>query len=267
MDIRFGCIFDCDGVLIDSASPHIEAWKALAVEEKLDFPEHLFKSSFGMKNEQIIPHLFRWTSSAAEIRRLDLRKEYLYREIILKRGAATFPGVAQFLQLLQSNDIPCVVGSSAPRANVEVALTSLGFLDYFQASICGEDVAVGKPDPHIFLYGAQAIGLSPIDCIVFEDAHVGITAAHAGGMKVVAVANTFPRATLHEADCVVERLDELTLSTVRQLAGSAKSAHGAPVQRQVQAKMGHPTLTIRDDGPGSVAKSASRLGTELSNRQ
>jgi len=219
----FGCIFDCDGVIIDSSAPHIEAWKALALEEGLEFPEYLFKRSFGMKNEQIIPQLFQWTADRAEIRRLDLRKEHLYREILRRSGARTFPGLARFLELLQTHAVPCVVGSSAPRANVEVALEALGFSGYFKAIICGEDVTVGKPDPQIFLLAAQAMGLHPADCIVFEDAHVGITAAHAGGMKVVAIANTFPRASLGDADCVIERLDELTLSTVRQLIDSNRN--------------------------------------------
>jgi HAD superfamily hydrolase (TIGR01509 family) len=204
-------------VLIDSAAPHIEAWKQLAKEEGLSFPERLFKQSFGMKNEQIIPQLFQWTRDLSEIRRLDAKKEHLYREIIRRSGAQSFPGVVDFLELLQEQDISCVIGSSAPRANVEVSLEVLGLSRYFQSIVCGEDVTVGKPDPQIFLLAARALGFRPADCVVFEDAHVGIMAAHAGGMKVVAIANTYPRSSLGEADCVVERIDELTLNTLRHL--------------------------------------------------
>ena len=215
--MNFGCIFDCDGVLIDSSAPHIEAWQALALEEGLVFPEHLFKQSFGMKNEQIIPQLFQWTRDVNEIRRLDERKEFLYREIVRRRGAETYPGVRVFLDMLAGQDVPCVIGSSAPRANVEVALEVLGFSGYFQYIISGEDAAAGKPDPQIFLLAGRAMGLRPSECVVFEDAHVGIAAAHAGGMKVVAVTNTFSRASLSQADCVVERLDELTFNALRRL--------------------------------------------------
>ncbi len=213
----FGGIFDCDGVIIDSATPHIEAWRMLSREEGLQFPERLFKQSFGMKNEQIIPHLFQWTDDIQEIKRLDMRKEQLYREIILANGAATFPGVADFLTMLQEQDIPCVIGSSAPRANITTALDVLGFHGFFQAIVSGEDVTVGKPDPQIFLLAARLIGKAPGECVVFEDAHVGIIAARAGGMKVVAVANTFPRASLHDADCVVDQLDECTLVALKLL--------------------------------------------------
>jgi HAD superfamily hydrolase (TIGR01509 family) len=219
----FGCIFDCDGVIVDSSALHIEAWKLLAGEEGLVFPEHLFKKSFGMKNEQIIPQLFGWTADMKEIKRLDQRKELLYRNLVGSRGASTFPGVEPFLNLLHDQRIPCVVGSSAPRANVTVALETLGFGMYFRAIISGEDAALGKPDPQIFLAGARAMEMAPGQCVVFEDAHVGIAAARAGGMKVVAVANTFPRVSLQEADCVVDRLDELTLVGLKKLLASGST--------------------------------------------
>jgi beta-phosphoglucomutase family hydrolase len=213
----FGCIFDWDGVISDSSAHHIEAWKMLAREENIEFPEHLFKQSFGMKNEQIIPQLFKWTNDMTEIQRLDKRKELLYREIVVRSGAVTFPGVEPFLTMLQEFDIPCVIGSSAPRANITTALEKLGFDDFFRSIVCGEDVQFGKPDPQIFLTAARNLEIPPHQCVVFEDAHVGVAAARAGGMKVVAVTTTYPRASLAEADCVVDRLDELNLPRLRQL--------------------------------------------------
>jgi beta-phosphoglucomutase family hydrolase len=215
--MMFGCIFDCDGVIVDSSALHIDAWKRLAAQEGLAFPEHLFKKSFGMKNEQIIPQLFRWTDDLTEIRRLDAGKELMYRELVGSRGASTFPGVESFLAMLQEQRVPCVIGSSAPRANVTVALETLGLGVFFQSIVSGEDAARGKPDPQIFLTGARALGKEPGQCVVFEDAHVGIAAARGGGMKVVAVTNTFPRSSLHEADRVVDRLDELTMAGLTHL--------------------------------------------------
>ena len=255
----FGCIFDCDGVIIDSATPHIEAWKALALEENLDFPEKLFKQSFGMKNEQIIPQLFQWTRDVSEIRRLDARKEHLYREMIRCGGARSFPGVADFLEMLRGQEIPCVIGSSASRANVEVTLDVLGFSGYFQSIVCGDDVAAGKPDPQIFLFAARALGLRPADCVVFEDAYVGIAAARAGGMKVVAVANTYPRSSLGEADCVVERLDELTLTMLRQLFEPAGPTSEA---RELPFAANKPVQTAEGSIPRAKEHSARR-GSEF----
>jgi len=212
-----GCIFDWDGVVADSSAQHIEAWKILAEEEHLVFREELFKQSFGMKNEQVIPQLFQWTYDFAEVQRLDKRKETIYRELVTTHGTGTFPGVKEFLAMLKQQEIPCVIGSSAPRANVTTALDFLGFGAFFFGIVCGEDVPIGKPDPRIFLMAAAKLGLQPEACIVFEDAHVGIAAAHAGGMKVVAITTTYPRSQLGAADCIVDRLDELTLVQLKQL--------------------------------------------------
>jgi beta-phosphoglucomutase family hydrolase len=215
--MTLGCIFDCDGVVVDSAPLHIVAWKQLCGEEGRQFPERLFPKSFGMKNEQIIPQLFKWTTDPREIKRIDERKEWLFRELVRTRGAATFPGVKSFLTMLHKRRVPCVIGSSAPRANVDAALATLGFTGFFKAVVSGEDAAVGKPDPQIFLRCAEALKQKPSQCVVFEDAHVGIAAARAARMKVVAVANTFPAESLGGADLVIDRIDRLEFNTLQRL--------------------------------------------------
>ena len=93
----------------------------------------------------------------------------------------------------------------------------LGFKDYFAAIVTAEDVSHGKPDPEVFLTAAERIGLDPSHCVVFEDALVGIEAAHRGGMKVVAVATTNPIEALKSADLAVHRLDELSVDQVAAL--------------------------------------------------
>jgi len=216
--MAFGCIFDWDGVIADSSAQHIEAWKLVAEKEHLIFREELFRQSFGMKSEQIIPDLFQWTHDNAEVRRLDRKKEGIYRELVIANGTGTFPGVREFLAMLKQHGISCIIGSSAPRANVTTALDFLGFSDFFSGIVCGEDVTLGKPDPQIFLTAAQRIGLQPRECIVFEDALVGVAAARAGGMKVVAVTATYKRSELSAADRIVDRLDELTFAQLQQLA-------------------------------------------------
>ena len=216
--MAFGCIFDWDGVIADSSAQHIEAWKLVAEKEHLIFRDELFRQSFGMKSEQIIPDLFQWTHDNAEVRRLDRKKEKIYRELVIANGTGTFPGVREFLTMLKQHGISCIIGSSAPRANVTTALDFLGFSDFFSGIVCGEDVTLGKPDPQIFLTAAQRIGLQPRECIVFEDALVGVAAARAGGMKVVAVTATYKRSELSAADRIVDRLDELTFAQLQQLA-------------------------------------------------
>jgi HAD superfamily hydrolase (TIGR01509 family) len=165
-----------------------------------------------MKNEVIIPELLRWTSVPTEIRLLSLRKEAIYREVVREQGIAALTGVETWLRMLQAEGIPCVIGSSTHRENITTTLEVLGLEPFFSAIVTAEDVKRGKPDPEVFLTAAQRIGVEPKDAIVFEDALVGITAAHAAGMRVVAVATTEPHDKLTHADWIVNRLDELSVA-------------------------------------------------------
>ena len=160
-----------------------------------------------MKNEVIIPGILGWTEDAGEIRRLSLRKEELYREVVRERGVEALPGVRDLLAALRVRGIPCVVGSSTHRENIELSLGLLKLGAAFAALVTAEDVSHGKPDPEVFLCAAQKIGMAPERCVVFEDALVGIEAAHRAGMRVVAVATTNPLSRLGEADLAVEQLD------------------------------------------------------------
>jgi beta-phosphoglucomutase family hydrolase len=216
-DGTLGAIFDWDGVVIDSSTQHEESWERLANEGGLALPPDHFKKGFGMKNQFIIPNLLKWTDDPSEVNRYSLRKEELYREIVIERGISALPGVSEWLQALKDRDVPCAVGSSTHRLNIETILDVLGFRSFFSAIVTAEDVSHGKPDPEVFLKAAQKIGVSPERCVVFEDAFVGIEAAHRGGMKVVGVATTNPIETLHLADLAVHRLDELTVDQIAVL--------------------------------------------------
>jgi len=206
-----GAVFDWDGVIINSAAHHEASWERLARECGKPLPENHFKRGFGMKNEVIIPELLGWTAVPTEVRILSLRKEALYREIVRELGIEALPGVREFLQALKEQGIPCVIASSTHRENITTTLEVIGLEEYFAAMVTSEDVKRGKPDPEVFLTAATRIEVAPADAVVFEDALVGIAAAKAAGMRVVAVASTEPRDRLAHADWVVDRLDELTV--------------------------------------------------------
>jgi len=212
MDRKCGAIFDWDGVIINSAAQHEVSWNRLAKECGKTLPENHFKRGFGMKNEVIIPELLRWTAVPTEIRLLSLRKEAIYRELVREQGMTALTGVEPWLRTLQAEGIPCVIGSSTHRENITTTLEVLGLKEFFADIVTAEDVKRGKPDPEVFLTAARRIGVEPADAIVFEDALVGITAAHAAGMRVVAVATTEPHDKLTHADWIVNRLDELSVA-------------------------------------------------------
>jgi len=216
-DGKIGAIFDWDGVIVDSSAHHEESWERLAKETGSILPNGHFKKGFGMKNEFIIPNILKWSDRAEEIRHLSLRKEELYREILLEWGIHPLPGVPEWLAELRERKIPCAIGSSTHRLNIETSLSVLGFKAFFSAIVTAEDVSRGKPDPEVFLTAAARIALDPSRCVVFEDALVGIEAAHRGGMKVVAVATTNAIEALHAADLAVLRLDELSVDRITAL--------------------------------------------------
>lgn len=208
----WGALFDWDGVIIDSSAHHEESWERLAREVTKPLPPDHFKQGFGRKNEFIIPTILRWTNEPEEIRRLSLRKEALYREVVAEWGLSALPGVRVWLERLRDAGVPCAIGSSTHRANIDLSLGLIGLGEFFDAIVTAEDVSQGKPHPEVFLKAAAQLGCAAERCVVFEDAHVGIAAARAGGMKVVAVATTNPIAELGAADCAVHRLDELTIA-------------------------------------------------------
>ncbi|TVR51858.1 MAG: HAD family phosphatase [Puniceicoccaceae bacterium] len=215
-----GALFDWDGVVLDSSRQHELSWERLAAEEGRTLPAGHFKAGFGRKNEFIIPELLGWTREHAEVRRLSLRKEELYREIVAEQGIEPLPGVKVFLERLRAAGVPCAVGSSTQRKNIETVLGVMGLADYFPHLVTSEDVGKGKPDPEVFLKAAAAVGRPPERCVVFEDAYFGLEAARAGGMKAVAVATTHAREELAgRADRIVDRLDELEVEDLLRLVG------------------------------------------------
>ncbi len=216
--MNWASIFDWDGVIVDSSAHHERSWDRLAAEERLHLPDGHFHRGFGMKNEEIIPKLLGWTQDPAEVRRLSLRKEAIFRELVGTSGIAPLPGVVTWLGRLDAAGIPRIIASSTHRENIETILAVLG-LDGFAGIVAADDVRRGKPDPEVFLTAARRLGVDPARSVVFEDAPAGITAALAASMSVVAVTTTHPADRLIGAHKIVSRLDELTTDDVGRLVG------------------------------------------------
>ncbi len=212
----YGALWDMDGVLVDSGRAHFESWQQMWREEGVDFPETAFHHTFGQRTPEIIRALLGPHVADARIEELGDRKESYYRELVRQQVTA-LPGALELVRQLRAAGFRQAVATSAPRANLDLILDVLSLRQEFDATVSAEDVSHGKPDPQIFLLAAQHIGLPPARCVVFEDALVGIEAAHGGGMKVIAVATTNPAERLRHANLVVESLAELTVAQVRQL--------------------------------------------------
>jgi beta-phosphoglucomutase len=183
-------IFDMDGVLVDSYQAHYESWRALAAAIGQAFTEDDFARTFGRTSREIIRSLWAGACfSADEIRRLDERKEDLFRRQIARRFPA-MEGASDLLPALRAAGFRLAVGSSGPPANVDLVLDRLGGRDLFDAVVSGTDVVRGKPDPQVFLLAASRLGVVPDRCVVVEDAPAGVEAARRAGMVSVALLST-----------------------------------------------------------------------------
>lgn len=208
-DSTWGAIFDWDGVVVDSSASHERSWEILSEELGHPLPLDHFKRGFGMKNEAIIIGQLTWTVDRGEAARLGRRKEEIFRDLVRDTGLEPLPGARPWIETLVHHGVPCVVGSSTEKANLELAAEAMNLGTAFRTYIASEDVSHGKPDPEVFLLCARALDLPPEQCVVFEDTTMGIEAARAAGTRVVAVAGTNPPEALSEADVIVHRLDEL----------------------------------------------------------
>ena len=204
-------IFDWDGVVIDSSAQHERAWEILAKEISKPLPDGHFLLGFGKKNQVIIPEILGWATDPTTITSLSNRKEEIYRELVQASGIHVLPGARELLAALLEAGIPRAIGSSTPRANLDALFAATGLDAFFDAIACGDDVTHGKPAPDIFLLAAQKLHMPPADCLVIEDAHVGLEAARRAGMATLAVATTNPLADLQYADAAVESLATVTL--------------------------------------------------------
>lgn len=215
-----GIIWDVDGTLVDTAELHFQAWVKLAAEIDKPFTRADFAPTFGRRNPEIIRSLFGEFHTDRQVAEFGERKELYYRAEAAK-GVALLPGVRPLLEAFARAGVSQAIGSSAPRANLEMILDITDTRRFFQAIVAMEDTQRGKPDPQVFVVAASKLNLQPGRCIVFEDAVAGVQAAKAGGMTCVAVSfvGHHPEESLRRAgaDVVVSDLGAVTAAEILRL--------------------------------------------------
>lgn len=199
-------LWDMDGTLIDSEEFHWQAWREAMAAEGVAITREQFLSSFGQRNDSIIPQWLGARCTPELVARIGDAKEKLYRQQIREKGISPLPGVNDCVHMLHESGWSQAIASAAPRANVELVLEVLSFASFFQALVSAEDVRKGKPDPEVFLTAAARLGVPSERCIVVEDAVAGIQAAGAAGMRSIYV-HSRPQSV--SADLTVRSLDLL----------------------------------------------------------
>ncbi len=213
-----GVIFDMDGVLVDSGPAHAASWRTVAKQHGIEISDEQFRRTFGRPSRDIIRIIWGEDVSDEGIRRYDDEKEACYRELITGQVPLT-AGAHETLTALRQAGLVLAVATSGPRENVELVLCETGLGPFFAAVVTGFDIERGKPAPDCFLLAARRAGVRPDQCVVVEDAPVGIEAASAAGMKPIGFVGTHTAEKLKQsgAQTVVERLPEITPELIAKL--------------------------------------------------
>ena len=208
------CIFDLDGVIVDTAKYHYLAWKRLAHELGFAFLEEhneRLKGVSRMTSLDIMLEVGGLTFSQSEKEVMAARKNEWYLEYIYKMTPEEIlPGVVDFLVMLRSKGIKISLGSASK--NAMLILERVQLQHYFDAVIDGNKALKAKPDPQVFLLAAEELGQNPTSCVVFEDAAAGIEAAKAAGMKCIGIGS--PN-VLGKADKVVPGFVNATIDLIK----------------------------------------------------
>ncbi|WP_062201155.1 beta-phosphoglucomutase [Demequina salsinemoris] len=198
-------LFDLDGVIVDTAVHHFAAWRQTAAElgfTLADEDEELLKGVGRMDALRVVLHIGGVTVSEEEAVRLAAEKNARYVEAISTiTPEDMLPGAREYLVELRDRGVLTALGSAS--RNAPMILECLEIVDLFDAVIDGSVVTEAKPNPRVFLAGAEALGVEPSACVVFEDAIAGVEAAHAGDMVAVGIGDP---AVLTEADVVIPGL-------------------------------------------------------------
>ncbi len=204
------CIFDLDGVIVDTAKYHYLAWKRLANEMGFDLTEEQNEQLKGisrMASLDILLGIGNQVFDKKEKVELADRKNTWYRECIIKmKPDEIFPGVIDFLNQVKAAGMKSAIGSASK--NAMTILEQLGIVDYFDSIIDGNKAQKAKPNPEVFLKASIELAVAPEHCVVFEDAQAGVEAAKNGGMFCVGVGSP---EILGQANMVVAGLHEMKI--------------------------------------------------------
>jgi beta-phosphoglucomutase len=211
------CIFDLDGVIVDTAVYHYKAWKRLANNMGFDFTEHQNEQLKGVSRMASLNLILGWGNvthkTEAEKLALATQKNEWYNVMISQMTPAEIlPGAREFVQACRNAGIKTAIGSASK--NTSTILNKLQLASLFDTIVDGNSVSKPKPDPEVFLKGAEALQVDPNACVVFEDAVAGVEAALAGGMKAVGIGSP---EVLIKANLVVSGLDKMTLDILEEL--------------------------------------------------
>jgi HAD superfamily hydrolase (TIGR01509 family) len=180
-------IFDLDGTLVDSEPNYYEAGRQTLAEHGVpDFTWTDHERYVGISTQETVS---RWKSLyglRASVPELLADKNRRYLELA-RSATRAYPEMRKFVELLAGEGVPMAVASGSSPEAIDAILAGTGLDAYLRTAVSADEVAHGKPAPDVFLEAARRLGADPADCVVLEDAAPGAAAAHAAGMRCIAI--------------------------------------------------------------------------------
>lgn len=196
------CIFDLDGVIVDTANFHFKAWLQLANELGFSFTEEQNEQLKGVSRAGSLDIILQWggvvLSEEEKHRRMAIKNDWYLEQVENMSDADILDGVLPFLAEVRARGLKCMLGSASKNARTIIEKVGLGGV--FDEIVDGNMTTRGKPDPQVFLIAAELAGVQAAEAIVFEDAEKGVEAALAGGFYTVGIGT---EAVLGAADVVI----------------------------------------------------------------
>lgn len=208
------CIFDLDGVIVDTARHHFAAWKSLADELVISFTEEDNERLKGVSRVDSLDYILQKGNlildSATKLQLME-KKNTLYLEMAAATASTdVLPGVVSLMGEMAASGIKIGLGSSSK--NARSILDKLQLTSRFSTIVDGNNITLSKPDPEVFLKAAAAMNVAPEDCLVIEDAQSGVEAAITGGFYAIGVGKD-----LELAHAQLESLEGQTMERILNL--------------------------------------------------
>lgn len=217
MNKEIAVIFDMDGVIVHTNPYHSLAFRDFFSVRNLapteaEFAQHMF----GKSNSYIFSHFFNRPVQGEELLQMEEEKEGLFRKIYAPH-VAPISGFPEFISELEARQVKLGVATSAPLANLDLILSKIDLREKLGSILASEDVKKHKPDPEVYLSSAHNLGVSPDQCLVFEDSFSGITAALNAGMRVVGVLSSHTIEELPKCDLYIDNYNDLSYDKIKAL--------------------------------------------------
>ncbi len=180
-------IFDLDGTLVDSEPNYYEAGRRTLAEYGIDdFTWAIHEEYVGISTQETVADWKRRYGLRVPVAELLAVKNRHYLELA-RTSARAYPEMRKFVELLAGEGVPLAVASGSSPEAIETILSRTGLDAQLRTIVSADEVAQGKPAPDVFLEAARRLGADPADCVVLEDAAPGAAAAHAAGMRCIAI--------------------------------------------------------------------------------